>query len=49
MRLNSVEAIQERGQVDFITCVGDDQTDESMFASVYKFQVRSIKNDCVFA
>ena len=36
--LSSQQSLRERGEVDFILCVGDDRSDEDMFQTVKRFR-----------
>lgn len=36
--LSKPESLLERGEVDFILCVGDDRSDEDMFQTVKRFR-----------
>lgn len=36
--LSTAQSIRERGEVDFVLCVGDDRSDEDMFQTVKRFR-----------
>lgn len=36
--LSTPQSVRERGEVDFILCVGDDRSDEDMFQTVKRFR-----------
>ncbi|CAM9446996.1 unnamed protein product, partial [Choristocarpus tenellus] len=36
--LSTSQSVRERGEVDFILCVGDDRSDEDMFQTVKRFR-----------
>lgn len=36
--LSTPQSVRERGEVDFILCVGDDRSDEDMFQTVKRYR-----------
>ena len=36
--LSTDQSVRQRGEVDFILCVGDDRSDEDMFQTVKRFR-----------
>lgn len=36
--LSTEQSVRQRGEVDFILCVGDDRSDEDMFQTVKRFR-----------